>query len=230
MWVVIPVKRFANAKSRLAPALSEAERESLAQAMLNDVLNAVRQARGVDGLLVISHEVRARYAVERAGGLYLDESGSGLSAAIAQAGEWLGSHGQTGLLMIPGDVPLVGPQEIDRIIEQHRGAPGVTLVPDREMDGTNALAVTPHDAIEFAFGRGSFDKHKLAAEVAGADLSVIHLHGLALDIDHPLDLHTLLTFDSETETLDYLCDSGIARRIMPTSKQTGEMSGSPHRP
>ena len=43
MWVVVPVKRFSNAKTRLAPLLSAAERESLAQAMLNDVLRAIAE-------------------------------------------------------------------------------------------------------------------------------------------------------------------------------------------
>ena len=38
MWVVIPVKRFANAKKRLMSILSTSERESLAQVMLNDGL------------------------------------------------------------------------------------------------------------------------------------------------------------------------------------------------
>ena len=30
-----------------------------------------------------------------------------------------------------------------------------------------------------------------------------------------MDLRTLLTYDSETESLAYLSDSGIARRVLP---------------
>ena len=215
MWVVVPVKRFSNAKSRLAPVLSAAERESLAQAMLNDVLCAIAHSQCVSGVVVVSREVRARYAVERVGGLFLEENASGLSAAITQAGAWLAIHGQRDLLMIPGDVPLVGAREIDQVIGAHRGSPAVTLVPDREQDGTNALAVSPIDAISFAFGSESFAKHRHAAEQAGIAPAVLHLPGFALDIDNPMDLQTLLTYDSETETLAYLSDSGIARRVLP---------------
>ena len=215
MWVVVPVKRFSNAKTRLAPLLSAAERESLAQAMLNDVLRAVGQSRLASGVVVVSHEVRARYAVERAGGLYIEETASGLSAAIAQAGQWLDMHGQHGMLMIPGDVPLVAAREIDMLIAAHRGAPAVTLVPDRERDGTNALAVSPVDAIPFRFGPGSFPSHCDAGLAAGIEADVQLLPSFALDIDHPLDLQTLLTYDSETESFAYLCDSGIARRVLP---------------
>jgi 2-phospho-L-lactate guanylyltransferase len=225
MWVAVPVKRFSNAKTRLATILSAAERESLAQVMLNDVLHAICRARLVSGIVVVSHEVRARYAVERAGGLFLEEEGSGLSAAIKQAGSWLAGHGQRGLLMLPGDLPLASGNEIDQIIECHHAAPAVSLVPDREHDGTNALAVTPADAITYAFGRGSFTAHFDAALAAGITPTVLTLSGFALDIDNPMDLQTLLSYDSETETLAYLSDSGIARRVVPRHNSGGDNSG-----
>ncbi len=224
MWVVVPVKRFSNAKTRLAPLLSAAERESLAQAMLNDVLRAIAESRRVAGVLVVSREVRARYSVERIGGLFLEDTAVDLSAAIRQAGDWLATHGQRGMLMIPGDVPLVSGREIDELLLTHCGAPAVTLVPDREHDGTNALAVSPVDAITFAFGTGSFAKHRQAALDAGITAQVALLPGLALDIDNPMDLQTLLTYDSETETLAYLCDSGIARRVMPHHTSARDLS------
>ncbi|MGE0486423.1 MAG: 2-phospho-L-lactate guanylyltransferase [Gammaproteobacteria bacterium] len=225
MWVVVPVKRFSNAKTRLASLLSEAERESLAQAMLHDVLGAVHAARLVAGILVVSHEVRARYAVERLGGLFLEENGNGLNAAVRQAGQWLTTHGQRGLLMIPGDVPLVTAAEIDELVAAHGAAPAVTLAPDRERDGTNALAVSPAEVIPFSFGRGSFAAHCEAARATGIAPGVLHLNGIAHDIDNPMDLRTLVTHDAETETLDYLCDSGIARRVLTRRHDGAEASG-----
>ena len=214
MWVVVPVKRFSAAKSRLAPILSEAERESFAQAMLNDVLHALGNSQRVSGIVVISHEARARYAVERVGGLFTEEAASGISNAIAQGGAWLAKHGQRDMLMIPGDVPLITSREIDQLIDAHQGAPAVSLIPDREHEGTNGLAVSPVDAIEFAFGRGSFAAHIAAAKAAGLEPQILDLPGFALDIDNPMDLTTLLTYDNETESLAYLTDSGIAGRAL----------------
>lgn len=215
MWVVVPVKRFSNAKSRLAPLLSAAERESLAQAMLHDVLAALAGSRRVAGILVVSHEVRARYAVERVGGLFVEENGTGLSSAIGQAAQWLATHGQRGMLMVPGDVPLIDPRDVDQLIASHGGGPAVTVVPDREHDGTNGLAVSPADVIDFHFGRGSFMLHRDAALGAGLEPGVLELASFALDVDNPLDLNALLTHDSATESFAYLCDSGIARRLLP---------------
>ena len=57
-----------------------------------------------------------------------------------------------------------------RCSTRRRRAPGVTIVPDRHGTGTNALLLAPPDAIDPSFGPGSFARHRLAAEAAGADV------------------------------------------------------------
>ena len=225
MWVVVPVKRFVNAKTRLASLMSESERESLAQVMLNDVLLAVSSSLLVSGVLIVSNEVRARYAVERLGGLFLEEEEVGLSASVEQAGKWLVKHGQRGMLIIPGDVPLVSSSEIDEIIKSHRGDKALTIAPDSAKEGTNALCVSPIQLIDFSFGKGSFSKHIASAEQLNLAPTVVSLSGLALDIDNPLDLQILLSFDNETETLAYLADSGIARKVLPRRNRSAGKAG-----
>ena len=67
------------------------------------------------------------------------------------------------------------------------GRPVVVVVPDRHGDGTNALLVSPPDAIPFRFGAGSRAIHLAAGTEAGA--SVAEVGGeLALDVDTPDDL------------------------------------------
>ncbi len=225
MWVVVPVKRFFNAKTRLAKILSDAERESLAQVMLNDVLLAISNSHLASGVLVVSNEIRARYSVERLGGLFLEEQQPGLSAAVAQAGRWLSTHGQRGLLMVPGDVPLVRSADLDIIIKNHANELGVTIVPDMGCNGTNALAVSPVDVIDFSFGVSSFDLHVAESKRKGISAKILESSGLSLDIDNVMDLQMLLSFDNETETLAYLADSGIARRVLPRQDRTADNVG-----
>ena len=102
--------------------------------------------------------------------------------------------------MIPGDVPLVRGQDIDHLIAGHQGSPAVSIVPDREHDGTNGLAVTPPDAIDFKFGRGSFQKHISQCEELTIEPRIIRSAGFELDIDHPMDLQTLLSYEGYNET------------------------------
>jgi 2-phospho-L-lactate guanylyltransferase len=193
--------------------------------MLNDVLLAISNSHLVSGILVVSTEIRARYSVERLGGLFLEEQQAGLSAAVAQAGCWLSRHGQRGLMMIPGDVPLVRSADLDHIIQSHDNELGVTIVPDIERDGTNALAVSPVELIDFSFGRQSFSRHLKASEERELSPKIIESSGLSLDIDNVMDLQMLLSFDNETETLAYLADSGIARRVLPRLDKNADNVG-----
>jgi len=66
-------------------------------------------------------------------------------------------------------------------------------VPDRHRTGTNALLLTPPDAIRPAFGEGSCERHVAAARAAGIPHSVEHLRSLALDLDTPADVVALTT-------------------------------------
>ena len=214
MWIVIPVKRFALAKNRLNTVLTSAERESFAQVMLNDVIRAVANARLVSGILLVSNEMRAKYIVERAGGLFLKSMESGVSFAFKQASDWLLRHGQRTAFMIPGDIPTIESSEVDSLIAAHSAGKSVTIIPDRHYGGTNGLIVSPPDIINYHFGSNSFSLHINAAEEVGIKPTVKISQGVALDIDSQPDLYRLLTAEQSIETLDYLWDSGIAKRLL----------------
>jgi 2-phospho-L-lactate/phosphoenolpyruvate guanylyltransferase len=67
----------------------------------------------------------------------------------------------------------------------------VAIVPDRHLAGTNALVLSPPDAIEPSFGPGSLARHTAAARAAGLDYSVERVPTLMLDVDTPEDLAEL---------------------------------------
>ena len=55
--------------------------------------------------------------------------------------------------LLPGDCPLLEPAELDAALERMRSG-RVAIVPDRHGTGTNALLLSPPDAIGPAFGPG----------------------------------------------------------------------------
>jgi 2-phospho-L-lactate guanylyltransferase len=67
----------------------------------------------------------------------------------------------------------------------------VLIVPDRHRTGTNALLITPPDALAPSFGPGSCERHAALAAAAGVHHEIIELPSLALDIDTPEDLVAL---------------------------------------
>ncbi len=71
------------------------------------------------------------------------------------------------------------------------GFAGVTIVPDRHGQGTNALLITPPGALVPTFGVGSFARHAARARAGDAEVKVVDLPSLGLDVDTPDDLEAL---------------------------------------
>ncbi len=67
---------------------------------------------------------------------------------------------------------------------------GVTLVPDRHDDGTNVACVPTGAGFTFAYGPGSFARHRAEAERLGLPLRVEREPHLGWDVDLPDDLAT----------------------------------------
>jgi 2-phospho-L-lactate guanylyltransferase len=192
---VLPVKRFGAAKQRLDNGLSEGTRRALAEAMVTDVLIALRRSKLVDEVLVVSGETMAvaLAAGYDAAAVVDDPDDAGHSAAAERGIQAAMDRGATRVLLVPGDCPALDPAEVDQLLEDAAGVapPDVVIVPDRHGSGTNALLLTPPGAIHPAFGPGSRERHERLAEEAGATVAAIDVPTLGLDVDTVDDLAAL---------------------------------------
>ena len=188
---ILPVKRFAAAKQRLTAGMGRARRAEIVSAMLEDVLEAIGEARLVERTIVVTSEPRAAELAAGAGAEVVADPDEGGHSGATQAGvsraEELGAECA---VMLPGDCPLLDPLELDRLLT---GLPErfVTVVPDRHGTGTNALVLAPPGAIEPAFGEGSCARHVATARAAGTPYAVEELPSLGLDLDTPADVVAL---------------------------------------
>jgi 2-phospho-L-lactate/phosphoenolpyruvate guanylyltransferase len=198
---VLPVKRFDDAKQRLGETLRSGTRRALAEAMLTDVLTALRRARRVDRVVVVTSEHGAD-ALARAHDAFSirDPSEPGHSPAAAEGVRWAVEQGARRVLLVPGDCPALDPLEVDDLLLAHPGTDKrVTIVPDRHGTGTNALVLCPPGAIAPSFGPGSRARHEQAAKDAGAEWRIAEPPSLVLDIDTIEDLGVLrATLDART--------------------------------
>ena len=105
-----------------------------------------------------------------------------------------------GMLTLPGDIPLVTSREIARLLAAHPVAPSFTIVPSHDEGGSNAILCSPPDAVPLRFGENSFYPHLRAAEACGIRPNVVHLPGIALDIDNPEDVVSFMQTQSPTRT------------------------------
>ena len=209
IFALLPVKAPQNAKQRLANLLPAPDREALARAMFEEVLGVLCAVRGLHRIMVAtSDDATARHA-RRSGALVFHEQEQlGHSASATTAARQAMALGAQTVLLLPIDVPLLTPAEIESLLAAAR--PGVIIVPSFDGAGTNALVLTPPDAIESCFGPGSFEHHLRRARARGHAVEVMRPPGLVLDIDTPEDITELLTRAPESRVaklLRSLCQS-----------------------
>lgn len=188
---VLPVKRFDAAKQRLATGIDDERRRRLVAAMVGDVLEAIGEARTIERTIVVSSEPVAQGIAASAGAdVVPDAPESGhIDAALAGIA-WAEDDGADCVVLLAGDCPLLDPRELDRLLT---GVPDryVAIVPDRHGTGTNALVLSPPNAIVPSFGEGSCLRHVEAARAAGVPFGVEELSSMGLDLDTPADVIAL---------------------------------------
>jgi 2-phospho-L-lactate/phosphoenolpyruvate guanylyltransferase len=195
--VILPVKRFGAAKQRLLETLDRPQRAAVVRAMLGDVLAALGRAHRLERIIVVTGEGRAERIALRAGQrlttpieVLREPDDRGHSEAAILGIVRARALGAACAALVPGDCPLLEAGELDGALERARSG-RVGVVPDRHGTGTNALIMSPPDAIGPAFGPGSCERHLDRARRAGHEALVEELPSLALDLDTPDDLREL---------------------------------------
>ena len=178
---LVPVKAFAEAKVRLAPALPPAQRASLARVMAERVIAAARPLPTA----VVCDDVEVAAWARGLGVLVVWEPGRGLNGAVEAGVDQLGRLGVEQVVVAHADLPLA------TSLAWVADFAGVTLVPDRADDGTNVAGVPTGAGFRFAYGPGSFARHRAEAHRLELPLRVVHEPTLSWDVDVPADLASL---------------------------------------
>ncbi len=176
--VLVPVKAFAEAKLRLAPALTGAERETLARRMAAQVVGAAAPLP----VAVVCDDPQVRTWAESVGAQVVWRPGRGLNTAVQDGVAALAADGFDRVVVAHADLPLA------TALAWVADGAGVTLIPDRHDDGTNAACVPAAAGFQFAYGPGSFARHCVEAQRLGLDLRVVRDAALGWDVDVPDDL------------------------------------------
>ena len=176
--VLIPVKSFAASKHRLADAIEPVARAEMVRSMAETVLAAAGSLRAA---VVCDDEEVAAWA-RRVGADVVWAPGHGLNGAVEAGVDALGAGGARQVIVAHADLPLA----VD--LAWVADFDGVTLVPDRRLDGTNVICIPAAGGFRFAYGPGSFVRHRAEADRVGAGVRLVRDPSLAWDVDVPADL------------------------------------------
>ena len=177
--VIIPFKPR-NPKTRLSGVMSLAERETLAEMMLRDVIDAVTDADCTPIILSTApYCLTGIETVVHAGGL-----NEALNEILPKA------EGPT--LIIMSDLPLVTPANVTEMVTTRAR---MAMVPGRG-GGTNAIFLPNPSGFHTDFYGASFLKHLEIAGDLGLSVEIIDSFRLHDDIDEVEDLVEILTLGS----------------------------------
>ncbi len=198
IWAVIPVKELAGAKQRLAAFLTQTERHRLAITMLEEVLDALANARRLAGIALVTLDPHATEIAKTRGWRVITEGARTSHTGAVDAGRTiLAAEGIPGILTLPGDIPATTAAEIDAALAAHTK---FTIVPAHDEQGSNTVIVSPPLAVQLRFGDNSYFPHLDAARAAGITPTIIQQPGIAMDIDHPADLAAFLRLPQSAGT------------------------------
>jgi 2-phospho-L-lactate guanylyltransferase len=176
--VVVPVKDFTRAKVRLAEHLDPAARATLARDMADIVLAAAAPLP----VSVVCDDMHVRAWAEAVGAEVIWTPGLGLNGAVQAGVAELADRGVETVVVAHSDLPLA------TSLAWVAATEGVTVVPDRRLDGTNVLAVPAAAGFRFSYGGGSFERHRAEGLRLGLPVRIVRDPRLGWDVDHPADL------------------------------------------
>jgi 2-phospho-L-lactate guanylyltransferase len=208
---VIPVRGSSSAKTRLSPLFTEDERLALVWVMLRRLVGEIAASGAVDHTLIVTRDPEAvhEHLPPRDGLTVLRQALAvdGLNGALDLGRAWALAHGFDVMLVLPGDLPVIGASDI-RALAETEGP--LVVASDRGEEGTNALRIELRSwdatAFRFSMGPGSFTHHFCEASRMGRTARAFFRVGVAHDLDSPRDWADLSS-DRQRELLEEMHDS-----------------------
>jgi 2-phospho-L-lactate guanylyltransferase len=187
VWIVVLIKDFSTAKSRLAPAVQPATRRALAKmtaARALDAALAVAPTLAVCGSAEAADLARAKGAA-----LVVESEPSGQNPAARLGLDEVAQRGASAALVLSSDLPLVDGAGLRRLLARADETGSIVVAaPAAGRQGTNALFLRPPGDFDLHFGEASLPRFAQEARRRGRRFILHDDPGLALDLDEPSDL------------------------------------------
>ena len=190
--MVVPIKAFTSAKTRLSARYDADQRACLAQASAERVLRAVADCHSVDHrIAVVDSDAAAKMALYHGFEVMRRSDIYGQSAAVGAGFHRAMERGATSVLTVSADVPLLRARDIEEMLKPK--PPILVMVSDLQGVGTNALRLDPAIDMRLHFGPDSLALHRREAADLKLPVKVIDNPRVRIDIDTPEDIDALET-------------------------------------
>ena len=184
---IVPVKTFSKAKKRLN--LEPEKTEIICKLMLEEVLGTISKSDLVEKIALVTKDEAAFSIGKRFGCIeIIDEKELGVNNAVALADEYFLNDGFDATIVLPQDIPLMQPDDIQTLFNFKNSQKCALVVPSRKFDGTNALFRTPVNLMKTHYDEDSYKIHLSTAEEISASSALVLIRRIMLDVDEISDL------------------------------------------
>ena len=189
-FVIIPVKTFSKAKTRLN--LQQSCKEEICGMMLQEVLKTISDCKLVDKIVLVSRDEVALKIGRQFNAIEIFDNDSGVNNAINLADDHLSGKEFDCSIVFPQDIPIMTSFDIDTLLSFIKSTNSVIIVPSRQFNGTNALVRCPANLMETRYDMGSYTHQMDAASTKTKNISIAFIRRMMLDIDDEHDLAFML--------------------------------------
>ena len=189
--VIIPVKTFSNAKTRLD--LPPQKIENLCKVMLEEIIQTVSISPQIDKVVMVTKEEKAIEIGKKFNThIIIDEKEESVNGAVALADKYLLENGFDASIVFPQDIPYIKTQDIDFMLNYKMHPNFAIIVPSRRFDGTNALVRMPIDLMKTHYDEDSYKIHMSTAKEHTLNVAMVFVKRIMWDVDNNEDLKFLL--------------------------------------
>ncbi|MFX1565642.1 MAG: 2-phospho-L-lactate guanylyltransferase [Promethearchaeota archaeon] len=180
---IVPIRFLPSTKNRLDRSLAIPKRQRLVQAMLTDVINAIKQSKLITRFVIVTHDKDFLSSFPDPLCEIHKSVVQGLNEELTEYVSQLSQLNCGYALIILGDLPLLTGTILDDLIWSGIQSNRPVIAKDWKGFGTNVLFFHYPPRFNFKFGEGSFQSHMEEFQHKGFNPIVYHSIATALDID-----------------------------------------------
>ena len=161
--------------------------------MLKEILQVISETKSINDIILVTKDESALDIGKKFNCIELvDDKESGVNDAISLANEFLLEHDYSCSMVLPQDIPLIFPEDLDNIMKFYQNNQHAIVVPSRHFDGTNALVRTPMPNMKTRYDEGSYKFQFEPIKTAKMNYSLALVHRIMIDVDNLVDVDYIL--------------------------------------
>ena len=161
--------------------------------MLKEILQVISETKSINDIILVTKDESALDIGKKFNCVeIIDEDESGVNNAVSLANEFLAQNDFSCSVVIPQDIPLISPSDLDNLIRVFQSKENAIIVPSRHFDGTNALVRTPTPNMRTRYDEGSYKFQFEPIKTAKMMYSLALIHRIMIDVDSTEDVNYII--------------------------------------